>query len=71
MITEASEASSWDWSQLVDIDETHSRKSLNGTKIIARYEGEKPSFLEGKDVYTQPEMVAITQSSEWTPENPE
>ena len=67
VITETSDASSFDWSQLVDINEAHSRKSLDGTKIIARYEGAKPRFLYGKDTYTHTEMLAITQTSEWTP----
>ena len=67
VITETSEASAFDWNQLVDIDESHSRKSVDGSKIIARFEGTTPSFLEGKTVYTHSEMIVITQTSEWTP----
>jgi hypothetical protein len=70
VIAETSEASSFDWNQLVDIDEAHSRKSVDGTKIIARYEGATPSFLEGKTQYTHSEMLVITQTSEWNPPTP-
>ena len=70
VITETSEASDFDWNQLVDIDEAYSRKSVDGTKIIARYEGSKPSFLDGKDAHTHSEMLVITQTSEWNPPTP-
>ena len=67
VITETSEASDFDWNQLVDINEAYSRKSVDGSKIIARFEGATPSFLEGKTQYTHSEILTILATDEWTP----
>ena len=66
VITETSEASDFDWNQLVDINEAYSRKSVDGSKILARYEGNKPRFLYGKDTYTHSEIRNVLASDEWT-----
>ena len=71
VITDTSEVSSFDWNQLVDIDEPHSRKSVDGTKILARYEGNKPRFLYGKDTYIHSEILTILEGSEWNQPSPE
>jgi hypothetical protein len=68
VIVDSAEASSFDFSQLVDIDESYSRKSLDGSKILARFEGETPSFLEGETHYTNAEILSILAGTEWTPE---
>jgi len=66
VIADTSEVSGFDFSQLVDIDESYSRKSLDGSKILARYEGTQPSFLSGKQEYTHSEILAILATDEWT-----
>jgi len=66
VITDISEATSFDFDQLIDIDESYSRKSLDGSKILARYEGDQPSFLSGKQEYTHSEILAILATDEWT-----
>ena len=66
VIINTSEVSSFDFSQLVDIDESYSRKSLDGSKILARFEGDTPSFLEGKTHYTHSEILAELATPEWT-----
>ena len=71
IIAETSEASNFDYSQLVDINEAYSRKSLDGSKILARYEGDQPSFLSGKTEYTHSEILTILATDEWTPPDPE
>jgi hypothetical protein len=71
VIVDSAEASSFDFSQLVDIDESYSRKSLDGSKILARFEGDTPSFLEGKTEYTHSEILAILATDEWSPPDPE
>lgn len=71
VIVDSSEASSFDFSVLVDIDESHSRKSLDGSKILARFEGDTPSFLEGKTQYTHSEILTILATDEWTSPDPE
>ena len=71
VIANTSEASSFDYSQLVDINESYSRKSLDGSLILARYEGTQPSFLSGKTEYTHSEILTILATDEWTTPDPE
>jgi len=66
VIADTSEVSGFDFNQLVDINESYSRKSLDGSKILARYEGDQPSFLSGKQEYTHSEILAILATDEWT-----
>ena len=66
VIVDTSEASGFDFSQLIDIDEAYSRKSLDGSKILARFEGDTPSFLIGEPQYTQEEILNILSGPEWT-----
>lgn len=70
VIADTSEVSGFDFDQLIDIDESYSRKSLDGSKILARYEGTQPSFLSGKTEYNQSEILAILEGDEWTPSDP-
>jgi hypothetical protein len=69
VIADTSEVSGFDFSQLIDIDESYSRKSLDGSKILARYEGTQPFFLLGKTEYTQEEILSILSGPEWTSED--
>lgn len=71
VIANSSEASGFDFDQLVDINESYSRKSLDGTLILARYEGSQPSFLSGKTEYTHSEILTIMATDEWTSPEPE
>jgi len=70
VIADTSEVSGFDFAQLVDIDESYSRKSLDGSKILARYEGDQPSFLSGKQEYTHSEILDVLATEEWTPDEP-
>jgi len=69
VIADTSEISDFDFDQLIDINESYSRKSLDGSKILARYEGAQPSFLSGKMEYNQEEILAIVEGPEWTNED--
>ncbi len=66
VIVDFAEASSFDFSKLIDIDESYSRKSLDGSKILARFEGDTPSFLIGEPQYTQEEILPILAGAEWS-----
>ena len=66
VIVDSAEASSFDFSKLIDIDESYSRKSLDGSKILARFEGDTPSFLIGEPQYTQEEILPILDGAEWS-----
>ena len=69
VIVDSAEASSFDFSKLVDTDESYSRKSLDGSKILARFEGDTPSFLSGKTEYDHAEILSILATDEWTDPN--
>jgi len=71
VIADSAEASSFDFSKLVDIDESYSRKSLDGSLILARYEGSQPSFLDGKSEYTHSEILTIMETADWSSPDPE
>jgi hypothetical protein len=70
VIADTSEVSGFNFSQLIDIDESYSRKSLDGSKILARYEGTQPFFLLGKTEYDNEEILTILSGPEWTSEEP-
>ena len=65
VIVNSSEVSNLDFSQLVDSSET-SRYSLDGSKILVRFEGDTPSFLIGETQYTNEEILPILAGAEWT-----
>ena len=66
VITDTSEATSFNFNELVDTNEETSRKSLDGSKIVARYEGTQPFFLLGKTEYNQEEILNILSGPDWT-----
>ena len=68
VIVNSTEVSNFDFSQLVDSSET-SRYSLDNSKIIARFEGDTPSFLAGETQYTNAEILTILEGAEWTDPN--
>lgn len=68
VIVNSSEVSNFDFSQLIDSAET-SRYSLDDSKILARFEGDTPSFLLGETQYTNEEVLPILAGAEWTSED--
>jgi len=68
VIVNSSEVSNLDFSQLVDSSET-SRYSLDGSKILVRFEGDTPSFLIGEPQYTNEEILSILAGPEWSSED--
>lgn len=65
VIVNSTEVSSFDFNQLIDSSAT-SRYSLDNSKILARFEGDTPSFLLGETQYTQEEILLILAGAEWT-----
>ena len=41
------------------------RYSLDGTKGLVKYDGDQPSFLNGKTTYTHEEIRAEMAKSDW------
>ena len=46
------------------------RKSLDGTKVLMKWDGETPSYFAGVTTYTNPEIKAILAGPEWTDPDP-
>lgn len=65
VIVNSSEVSNFDFNQLVDSADT-SRYSLDNSKILARFEGDTPSFLLGEPQYTHAEILSILAGADWT-----
>ena len=42
------------------------RYSVDGTKTFVKYEGEQPSFLNGKTEYSYNDFKTLLLTSEWT-----
>jgi len=68
VIIDASEVSSVDFDQVLETSAETLRYNVNpaGTKTFVKFEGETPSFLEGKTAYTHSEMLEILAGEEWT-----
>jgi len=68
VIIESSEVSSINFSEVMETSANTLRYSLDGTKTFVKFEGDTPSFLEGKTEYNHSEILNILSSSEWTEE---
>ena len=66
VIIDASEVSSVDFSQVLENSADTLRYNIAGTKTFVKFEGDTPSFLEGKTANTHSEMLAILAGEEWT-----
>ena len=66
VIIDASEVSSVDFDQVLETSADTLRYNLAGTQTFVKFEGETPSFLEGKTANTHSEMLEILAGEEWT-----
>jgi hypothetical protein len=66
VIIEASEVSSVDFDQVLETSAETLRFSVDGTQTFVKFEGDTPSFLEGKTANTHSEMLEILAGEEWT-----
>jgi len=57
-----------DFSQILQTSKNTLRYNLAGTKTFVKYNGNQPSFLNGKTEYTKSQMVNILSGEEWTEE---
>ena len=54
------------FSQLLNRSADMLRYSLDNSKAIVKFEGNTPSFLNGKTQYTQEEILRIVQTDDWS-----
>jgi len=66
VIIEADEVSSVDFSQVIESNADTLRHSSDG-KTFVKYDGDKPSFLDGKEELGYSEMLETLDSNEWNP----
>lgn len=69
VIINADEVSSVDFSQVEETSENTLRYSLDNSQTFVKFEGDTPSFLDGKTQYSHSEILAILATDEWTDPN--
>ena len=69
VIIPSSELSNIDFSQVLETSASTLRYSLDDSKFLLKFEGETPSFLEGKTEYDYSAIMDILNSSEWAQED--
>ena len=55
-----------DFSQLLNRNASMLRYSLDGSKGLVKYDGNQPSFLNGKTTYTHQEILVEMAKSAWS-----
>ena len=64
------EIDSVDFGQVMETEASKVRKSVDGSKFFVKFEGDVPSFLEGKTIYSHSEILAILATNEWNSPDP-
>ena len=62
------EGSVIDFSQLLNRNAGMLRYSVDKSKALVKYNGDQPSFLNGKTTYTHAEILVEMAKSAWTTE---
>jgi hypothetical protein len=70
VIIDASEVSSVDFNQVLETSADTLRYNLDGTQTFVKFEGDTPSFLEGKTAYDRSEMLTLLANEEWSADDP-
>jgi len=60
------ENSTIDFSQLLNYNASMLRYTLDNSKAVVKYDGDQPSFLNGKTTYTHQEILVEMAKSAWT-----
>ena len=66
VILNADEVSTVNFDEVLETSADTLRYNVAGTKTFVKFEGDTPSFLEGKTANTHSEMLAILAGEEWT-----
>ena len=65
VIITASEVSSIDFSEVLETSANTLRYNNDNSKTFVKYEGEQPSFLDGKTEYTHAQIRVELAKSDW------
>ena len=70
VIIDASEVSSVDFNQVLETSADTLRYNLAGTQTFVKFDGDTPSFLEGKTALDRSEMLTLLANEEWSSDDP-
>jgi hypothetical protein len=70
VIIDASEVSSVDFNQVLETSADTLRYNLAGTQTFVKFDGDTPSFLEGKTALDHSEMLAVLSTEDWSSDDP-
>jgi len=66
VIINASEVGSVDFSQVNETSASTLRYSLDDSQTFVKFDGDTPSFLDGKTSYTHSQILTILDGEDWT-----
>jgi len=66
VIIDASEITNVDFDKVLETSADTLRYSVDGSKVLLKYEDTQPFFLLGKTEYNQEEILSILSGPEWT-----
>ena len=66
IIIDSSEIPSVDFDSVLNTNADLLRYNLDKTQAVLKYEGDQPSFLDGKTEHSHEEILAILSGPEWT-----
>jgi len=68
VIINASEVGTVDFSQVNETSASTLRYSLDDSQTFVKFDGDTPSFLDGKTSYTHSQILTILDGEDWTEE---
>ena len=71
VIINASEVGTVDFSQVNETSADTLRYSLDDSKTFVKFDGDTPSFLDGKTQYNHSQIRTILDGTDWSEEEPE
>ena len=66
VIINASDVSSINFNEVLETSVSTLRYSLDNSKTFVKFEGNTPSFLNGKTQYNHSQIIEILQTSDWS-----
>jgi len=67
VIISASDVPSVNFDQVLETSENTLRYSIDDSQTFVKFEGDTPSFLDGKTQFSHSEMLTILSGSDWSP----
>ena len=68
VIINASEVGTVDFSQVHETSASTLRYSLDDSQTFVKFDGDTPSFLDGKTQYNHSQILTILNGEDWTEE---